>query len=114
MWLSQTAAEIGAQGVEVWFACKGEGFGQDHYRPDVDEEAWLGQANGPRFIYEYDFGADWTHTVQVIGRAPKTNQSDCLDGEGYAAAEDTNPDQWNYIKEICEMPRAHRNERQQE
>ncbi len=41
---------------------------------------------GPRFTYLYDFGDDWTHDVEILGRGGET--PGCIDGDGSCPPED--------------------------
>ena len=75
---------------------------------------WLGEADKPTFIYEYDFGSGWQHGVQVLGRAPKTTQFECIGGTGHPCAEDTIPPQSEVIKEAYQKPKARRDQEEHE
>lgn len=38
--------------------------------------------------YEYDFGDCWEHDIVVVGRLPKSNRFEVIEGQGHCAAED--------------------------
>ena len=69
--------------------------GEQHFGvPDPDglydqvgDEATVGLAAlGPRWVYRYDFGDDWVHDVEVVGRGG--DQVACVDGRGGCPLED--------------------------
>ena len=63
--------------------------------------------------YIYDFGDNWVHSLTYIGRAPKTTQFVCIDGEGHGCAEDVGgPSGWDELKEAYRSPSP--NETQEE
>lgn len=50
--------------------------------------------------YEYNFGDGWEHSIESVGRAPKTARFVCTNGEGHGAAEDAGgPYGWENLKE---------------
>ncbi|WP_051085990.1 plasmid pRiA4b ORF-3 family protein [Actinomycetospora chiangmaiensis] len=53
----------------------------------VGDETSVGlSALGPRWVYRYDFGDDWVHDVEVVGRGG--DHVGCVDGRGSCPLED--------------------------
>ncbi|KAI0124717.1 hypothetical protein BJ170DRAFT_473305 [Xylariales sp. AK1849] len=45
------------------------------------------------FVYVYDFGDHWDHSIKLVGREPSTGAFICKEGGGHGAAEDVGSDQ---------------------
>lgn len=59
---------------------------EDWDEDEVDERGVRLTALPPRFAYIYDFGDDWHHDIEVIGRGG--TEPGCVDGEGRCPPED--------------------------
>ncbi|KAL9616307.1 MAG: hypothetical protein Q9160_008820 [Pyrenula sp. 1 TL-2023] len=75
----------------------------------LTDRKWLGNEESGRFIYQYDMGSSWEHAVEIVGRAPKQARFECLSGNGHSCAEDSNPPEWQAIKDAYRKPKNKRN-----
>lgn len=55
-------------------------------------------------IYTYDMGDSWEHHMNVVGRAPPTDDCVCLSGTGHYVAEDAGS--WRGWEEVKAAYRA--------
>jgi len=64
--------------------------------------------------YTYDFGDCWYHVFEVVGRAPRTQWFECVDGQGMGAAEDVgSPTGWAELKESYRATRPTKEQKEE-